>query len=175
MRSRIRSAIRAIDERATRSPDLTCGLLAGVCRTSSPAARVRRSCRSRGVDVPVRTACSSRSAPASARFGTKIAIAVRADLEQWQKLNITAFLASGIASGAAETTGKPYEDGSGHRYLEMFRQPVLVYAADGPLLGAARERALARGMPTAIYTQELFAPATMMTTGQPCAPSRPAS
>jgi hypothetical protein len=91
------------------------------------------------------------------RFDTKIAIAVRADLEQWQKLNITAFLASGIASGAAETIGKPYEDGSGNGYLEMFRQPVLVYAGDGPSLAAARERALARGMPTAIYTQELFA------------------
>ena len=91
------------------------------------------------------------------RFDTKIGIAVRVDLEQWQKLNVTAFLASGIAAGMPETTGKPYEDGSGHRYLEMFRQPVLVYAADGPALTAARERALARDMPMAIYTQELFA------------------
>jgi hypothetical protein len=91
------------------------------------------------------------------RFDTKIAIAVRADLEQWQKLNVTAFLASGIAAGVPETAGKPYEDGSGHRYLEMFRQPVLVYVADGPTLTAARERALARDMPTAVYTEELFA------------------
>ena len=91
------------------------------------------------------------------RFDTKIAIAVRADLEQWQKLNVTAFLASGIAAGVPETAGKPYEDGSGHRYLEMFRQPVLVYAAEGPILAAARERAVARDMPAAIYTEELFA------------------
>jgi hypothetical protein len=91
------------------------------------------------------------------RFDTKIAIAVRADLEQWQKLNVTAFLASGIAAGVPETAGKPYEDGSGTRYMEMFRQPVLVYAADGPTLAAARERAVARDMPAAIYTEELFA------------------
>jgi hypothetical protein len=91
------------------------------------------------------------------RFDTKIAIAVRADLEQWQKLNVTAFLASAIAAGVPETAGKPYEDGTGHRYLEMFRQPVLVYAADGPSLAAARERAVARDMPAAIYTEELFA------------------
>jgi hypothetical protein len=91
------------------------------------------------------------------RFDTKIAIAVRADLEQWQKLNVTAFLASGIAAGVPETAGKPYEDGSGTRYVEMFRQPVLVYAADGPSLAAARERAVARDMPAAIYTEELFA------------------
>ncbi len=32
------------------------------------------------------------------RFDTKIAIAVRGDLEPWQKLNVTAFLASGIAA-----------------------------------------------------------------------------
>jgi hypothetical protein len=90
------------------------------------------------------------------RFDTKIAIAVRADLEQWQKLNVTAFLASAIAAGVPETAGKPYEDGTGNRYLEMFRQPVLVYAADGPSLAAARERAVARDMPAAIYTEELF-------------------
>ena len=33
------------------------------------------------------------------RFDTKIAIAVRDDLEQWQGLNVTAFLASAIAFG----------------------------------------------------------------------------
>ena len=64
------------------------------------------------------------------RFDTKIAIAVRSDLAVWQKLNVTAFLASGIAAGIAEVAGKPYEDGSGHRYLEMFRQPVLVYTEE---------------------------------------------
>jgi hypothetical protein len=90
------------------------------------------------------------------RFDTKIAIAVRADLAAWQQLNVTAFLASGVAAGCGETIGKPYEDGSGHRYLEMFRQPVLVYAADGPGLGAVRERAAARDMPLAIYTDDMF-------------------
>ena len=91
------------------------------------------------------------------RFDTKIAIAVREDLAAWQKLNVTAFLASGIAAGVPETAGKPYEDGSGNRYLEIFRQPVLVYAADGALLTAARERAFGRGLATVIYTEDLFA------------------
>ena len=90
------------------------------------------------------------------RFDTKIAIAVRGDLEQWQKLNVTAFLASAIAFGVPETAGKPYEDGSGHRYLEMFRQPVLVYAAHGALLATVRERAAGRDLPMMIYTEELF-------------------
>jgi hypothetical protein len=91
------------------------------------------------------------------RFDTKIAVAVRADLEPWQKLNVTAFLASGIAAGAEDVMGKPYEDGSGHTYLELFRQPVVVYSADGPTLSQAHQRALARGMPMAIYTMDMFA------------------
>jgi hypothetical protein len=90
------------------------------------------------------------------RFDTKIAIAVRADLEPWQKLNVTAFLASGVAA-AADVMGKPYEDGSGNTYLELFRQPVVVYAADGPALSQAHQRALARSMPMAIYTMDMFA------------------
>jgi hypothetical protein len=90
------------------------------------------------------------------RFDTKIAIAVRADLEPWQKLNVTAFLASGIAA-AADVMGKPYEDGSGNTYLELFRQPVVVYAADGQVLSQAHQRALARGLLMAIYTMDMFA------------------
>jgi hypothetical protein len=90
------------------------------------------------------------------RFDTKIAIAVRADLEQWQKLNVTAFLASGIAAASPEIMGKPYEDASGNSYLELFRQPVVVFAADAGTLGLAHQRALARGIPMAIYTVEMF-------------------
>ena len=89
------------------------------------------------------------------RFETKIAIAVRTDLEPWQKLNVTAFLASGIAA-TADVMGKPYEDGSGNTYLELFRQPVVVFAADGQVLGQAHQRALVRGLPMAIYTMDMF-------------------
>jgi hypothetical protein len=90
------------------------------------------------------------------RFETKIAIVVRADLAVWQQLNVTAFLASGVAAAFGDTIGKPYEDGSGNRYLELFRQPVLVYAADTASLGLVRERAVSREMATAIYTEDMF-------------------
>jgi hypothetical protein len=91
------------------------------------------------------------------RFDTKIAIVVRTGLAVWQKLNVTAFLASGIALGVSEVGGKPYEDASGNQYLEMFRQPVLVYTGPAEALAAVRERAMTRGFRTAIYTDELFA------------------
>ena len=88
------------------------------------------------------------------RFDTKIAIAVRQDLATWQKLNVVAFLASGIAGGVEDVMGKPYEDASANRYLEMFRQPVLVYAGDA--LTQMHQRSLARELPMAVYTEELF-------------------
>jgi hypothetical protein len=91
------------------------------------------------------------------RFDTKIAIVVQADLAVWQRLNVTAFLASGVAAAFGETIGKPYEDGSGNTYLELFRQPVLVYAADDEGLSAVRERAVSRALPAAIYTMDMFA------------------
>jgi hypothetical protein len=90
------------------------------------------------------------------RFETKIAIVVREDLAGWQQLNVTTFLASGIAAAFGDTIGKPYEDGSGNRYLELFRQPVLVYAGDVAALGTVRERAVSREMATAIYTEDMF-------------------
>ena len=91
------------------------------------------------------------------RFDTKIAVVLLEELPVWQKANVTAFLASGIAGTEPETIGAPYEDGSGNRYLPMFRQPVLIYAADGPGLRRAYERALDRGVELALYTRDLFA------------------
>lgn len=91
------------------------------------------------------------------RFDTKIGIAVREDIAGWQKLNVTAFLASAIAGGnAQQVIGRPYEDGSGNRYLAMFREPVLVYAASGAGLTRAHQRVLGRGLLAAVYTEELF-------------------
>ncbi len=89
------------------------------------------------------------------RFDTKIAVLLRDDLETWQRLNVTAFLSSGIAANP-ELLGEPYTDADGTGYLPMFRQPVLVFAGDKNVLTAAHERAVRRGLPTAVFTAELF-------------------
>ena len=44
------------------------------------------------------------------RFDTKIAVLLRDDLEVWQRLNITAFLVSGIGQRNPEVIGEPYAD-----------------------------------------------------------------
>ncbi|HWQ10798.1 MAG TPA: DUF2000 domain-containing protein [Holophaga sp.] len=90
------------------------------------------------------------------RFETKIAVVVLGDLAVWQKLNIVAFTASGVAVSAPGITGEPYEDGSGSVYLPMFRQPVLVFEADPARIKAAFDRAMEAGLRPAVFTRELF-------------------
>src|SRR5215831_3118687 len=103
------------------------------------------------------TAGQTSAAPPRVRFDTKIALLLRADLPVWQQLNMAAFLVSGIAATTEGAVGEPYEDASGMRYLPMFRQPVLIFAASGEQLREAYERARVRGLPIAIFTDELFA------------------
>ncbi|MFI6597861.1 DUF2000 family protein [Nonomuraea sp. NPDC050536] len=90
------------------------------------------------------------------RFDTKIGIVVRSDLAVWQKLNVTAFLASAVTGSHPETIGAPYRDGSGVEYLSMFRQPVLVYSASYDELAQIRDKAKSRGLDVAVYIDEMF-------------------
>lgn len=88
---------------------------------------------------------------------TKIGIIVKDDLLTWQKLNVTAFLASAIAANALESIGDSYEDGSGNSYFSMFGQPVFVFTASAEHLQRTRARAFSRGVTMAVYTQGMFA------------------
>ncbi|WP_260195222.1 DUF2000 domain-containing protein [Actinophytocola gossypii] len=90
------------------------------------------------------------------RFETKIAVLIRDDLATWQRLNVCAFLVSGIAATVPELIGEPYQDGDGTKYLPMFGQPVLVFEATAETLTTAHTRADTRGLPMSIFTRELF-------------------
>ncbi|MFF7177727.1 DUF2000 family protein [Streptomyces sp. NPDC008121] len=90
------------------------------------------------------------------RFDTKIAVLLRRDLEPWQRLNVTAFLVSGLGTELPEVIGEPYADADGTPYLPMFRQPVLVFEGTKEVLTAAHERALSRALPRAVFTSDLF-------------------
>ena len=91
------------------------------------------------------------------QFDTKIAVVIRADLEAWQKLNVASFLASGIAAAFPECIGEPYADGSGTPYLSLIGQPILIYGApDRAAMSRALERALARAVKPAVYTEDMF-------------------
>jgi hypothetical protein len=88
--------------------------------------------------------------------GWKVAVAVRQDLAAWQKLNVTAFVVSGIGSAHPALIGEPYLDGSGVEYLPKLALPCLIYGGDGPALRRAFDRARMRGLSVSVYTDDLF-------------------
>jgi hypothetical protein len=102
--------------------------------------------------------CSTRVSTVTepVRFDTKIAVLLREDLATWQRLNVTAFLVSGIAGTVPDILGQPYTDADGTHYLPMFRQPVLVFAGDALVLRSAHGRALTRALPVSVFTSQLF-------------------
>lgn len=89
-------------------------------------------------------------------FDTKIAIVLREDLPVWQKLNVTAFLTSGIVAQFPEIIGEAYRDRAGNLYNPMSIQPVIVLSADAATLGTIHRRALERGVTTSAYVEEMF-------------------
>jgi hypothetical protein len=90
-------------------------------------------------------------------FETKTAIVVRDDLAVWQRLNVCAFLISGVAASAGpEAIGEEYLDADGNSYLPLLVQPVLVFEANGEKLQTVRERAMRREVPIALYTMQMF-------------------
>ena len=90
-------------------------------------------------------------------FDAKIAIVVRDDLLTWQKLNVTAFLASGVLGADAQLLGNDYEDASGQVYRPLIIQPMIVLTANGEALKKIHRRGIDRGASMAIYIEDMFA------------------
>jgi hypothetical protein len=90
-------------------------------------------------------------------FDTKVAVVVRDDLASWQRLNVCAFLMSGVVAAADPgAIGADYLDADGNRYLPLLVQPVLVFESSGAKLATVRERAARREVPIALYTADMF-------------------
>jgi len=84
-------------------------------------------------------------------------VVLREDLEVWQKLNVTAFLSSGIIGRKPELIGEEYRDADGNVYNALSIQPVIVLASDGATLSKIHARALEREVPASVYIEEMFA------------------
>lgn len=89
-------------------------------------------------------------------FDTKISVVLRDDLQTWQKLNVTAFLMSGIVADSPEIIGESYEDSEENSFNAMSSQPLIVLASDGNTLSKIHQRALGRGVKTSVYIEEMF-------------------
>ena len=91
-------------------------------------------------------------------YDKKIAVVILDSLQDWQKLNVTSFLASSVAIAFRETHGAALVSASGTSYLPFIKHPVLVYAAESEeQLKRTFNRASERGLHIGIYTKELFA------------------
>jgi hypothetical protein len=89
-------------------------------------------------------------------FDTKVAILVHEDLAVWQKLNVTAFLATGIAGAVPEAMGEPYEDAAGRFHGRLLGQPILIFAASTEMLHQAWQQSLKRSLTRSAYVRAMF-------------------
>jgi len=90
-------------------------------------------------------------------FDTKIAVVLRNNLAGWQKLNVTAFLMTGIAGGHPEIIGEPYKDRAGNLYNPLSIQPIIVLSAEEATMSAIHRRALERDVTASLFIEEMFA------------------
>ncbi len=89
-------------------------------------------------------------------FDTKIAVVVRDDLAVWQKLNVVAFLTSGVVGANPGLIGEPYEDAVGNRYNALMIQPTIILSADRDTLKTIYGRALERRARLSLYIEDMF-------------------
>ena len=89
-------------------------------------------------------------------FDTKIAIVVREDLAVWQKLNVTAFLTSGIVGETPGLLGEPYEDAAGNFYSPLAIQPIIVLSAGADTIKTIYRRAMERKARLSLYIEDMF-------------------
>ena len=83
-------------------------------------------------------------------FDTKIAFAIADDLATWQKLNVVAFLSSGVIGATENIMGETYVDGSGANYSPLCVQPM-VLTAGRARLNTFVQRATARRARRSLY------------------------
>lgn len=89
-------------------------------------------------------------------FDTKIAFIVRNDLPVWQRLNVVAFLATGIASSVPNIIGQPYVDSLERQYGCISGQPMLVFEASRDELQKVHRKGLERELCVIPYIYAMF-------------------
>ncbi|MCM2395504.1 DUF2000 family protein [Rhizobium daejeonense] len=89
-------------------------------------------------------------------FDTKFVVVLREDLAAWQKLNVTAFLTSGIVAREEGIIGEPYRDAAGNLYNALCIQPIVVLSGDQETLRKIHLRSLEREVPSSLYIEEMF-------------------
>src|SRR5258705_10277637 len=103
-----------------------------------------------------RARARSDSASLGRMFDTKIAIVIREDLAVWQKLNVAAFLTSGIVGASEGLLGEAYQDAAANTYNPLAIQPMIVLGADADTMRTIYHRAMKRGVRFSLYIEDMF-------------------
>ena len=91
-------------------------------------------------------------------YQNKVAIVIRADLLEWQRLNVAAFLAQLGCREVPRNSWKTVHTASRTEYLPFPKNPMLIYRAESDQqIRRAFMRARERGLSIGIYTKPLFA------------------
>ena len=93
-------------------------------------------------------------------FDSKIAIVLIDNILFWKKLNVTAFLISGITGKYPNLIGEAYRDKDANSYLALNQQPVIIMQSDAGILKKIHRRTLDRGLQCAIYIEDMFSTST---------------
>ena len=81
---------------------------------------------------------------------------LRQHLATWQKLNVVAFLVSGVVGASPGLIGEPYEDAAGNIYNPLMIQPMIVLSADRETVKAIYHRAMERRVRFSLYIEDMF-------------------
>ena len=85
---------------------------------------------------------------------------MRWDFATWQKLNVVAFLVSGVIGAKTGLVGEPYEDAAGDTYNPLMIQPMIILAADRDTLKTIYGRAMERRVRLSLCIEDMFTTAT---------------
>ncbi|WP_224962509.1 DUF2000 family protein [Geomonas subterranea] len=90
-------------------------------------------------------------------FDTKIVVVIDENLAVWQKLNVTAFLTSGVIASHEEMIGQQYKDASGKTYSPLCVQPIMIMKTNRDRLKTILTRANNEEIVSSIYIEDMFA------------------
>jgi hypothetical protein len=86
----------------------------------------------------------------------KTAILLLDSLPSWKKLNVTAFLATGIGDASPDAMGETYRDALDREYTRLFEQPIVVLAASRDVLQDALNIGHKTGLTCSAYVAAMF-------------------
>jgi hypothetical protein len=89
-------------------------------------------------------------------FETKIVVVIDEALAVWQKLNVAAFLTSGIIASNEGIIGQAYRDASGKTYSPLCIQPIMIMKTNRDKLKTMLNRANNNNLAVALYIEDMF-------------------